>query len=43
MSAKKLTKEMYNEINQNKADFICLNFANPDMVGHTGDFKTTKK
>ena len=22
-------------------DFACLNFANPDMVGHTGDFKAT--
>lgn len=22
-----------------KADFVCLNFANPDMVGHTGDFQ----
>ncbi|PQJ20545.1 MULTISPECIES: 2,3-bisphosphoglycerate-independent phosphoglycerate mutase [Nonlabens] len=24
------------EIESQKADFICLNFANPDMVGHTG-------
>lgn len=24
------------EINKQEADFICLNFANPDMVGHTG-------
>tara|TARA_B100001287_G_C22685766_1_gene533489 strand:- start:7311 stop:7688 length:378 start_codon:yes stop_codon:yes gene_type:complete len=22
----------------NKPDFVCLNFANPDMVGHTGVF-----
>jgi 2,3-bisphosphoglycerate-independent phosphoglycerate mutase len=22
-----------------EADFVCLNFANPDMVGHTGDFE----
>ena len=22
-----------------EADFVCLNFANPDMVGHTGDFQ----
>ncbi len=26
-----------------KPDFVCLNFANPDMVGHTGDFKATVK
>ena len=43
MSAKELTKECIKEVNQNKADFICLNFANPDMVGHTGDFKAVKK
>jgi 2,3-bisphosphoglycerate-independent phosphoglycerate mutase len=24
------------KINEQAADFICLNFANPDMVGHTG-------
>ncbi len=27
-------------INDNP-DFICVNFANPDMVGHTGNFKAT--
>jgi 2,3-bisphosphoglycerate-independent phosphoglycerate mutase len=34
---------MIDEINQNAPDFICLNFANPDMVGHTGDFEATVK
>ena len=29
------------EINNKSFDFACLNFANPDMVGHTGDFKAT--
>ena len=24
-------------------DFACLNFANPDMVGHTGDFNAAVK
>jgi 2,3-bisphosphoglycerate-independent phosphoglycerate mutase len=24
------------EIEKNEADFMCVNFANPDMVGHTG-------
>lgn len=31
------------EINSNHFDFILLNFANPDMLGHTGDFKATVK
>ena len=26
-----------------KPDFICLNFANPDMVGHTGVFSAIEK
>ncbi len=26
-----------------KPDFICLNFANPDMVGHTGIFSAVQK
>ncbi len=36
MSAIPLTDAVVNEIKTNKPDFICLNFANPDMVGHTG-------
>ncbi|HET7361754.1 MAG TPA: alkaline phosphatase family protein, partial [Salinimicrobium sp.] len=31
------------EIENQKADFICLNFANPDMVGHTGVFEAAVK
>ncbi|ARN78184.1 phosphoglycerate mutase (2,3-diphosphoglycerate-independent) [Nonlabens spongiae] len=27
------------KINEHAADFICLNFANPDMVGHTGSME----
>jgi 2,3-bisphosphoglycerate-independent phosphoglycerate mutase len=26
------------ELEKAEADFICLNYANPDMVGHTGVF-----
>lgn len=26
-------------LQKGEADFVCLNFANPDMVGHTGDFQ----
>ena len=32
----KLTDSLVPEIENKSADFICLNFANADMVGHTG-------
>ena len=37
MSAYDIRDRIIPEIEQETADFICLNFANPDMVGHTGD------
>ena len=36
MSANELTTTIVNELQNNPTDFICLNFANADMVGHTG-------
>lgn len=36
MSAYELTEALVPQINEKSADFICLNFANADMVGHTG-------
>ena len=36
MSAVDVTNAIVSEINKKSADFICLNFANADMVGHTG-------
>lgn len=36
MSAFDITKAIIPEIESQSADFICLNFANADMVGHTG-------
>jgi 2,3-bisphosphoglycerate-independent phosphoglycerate mutase len=36
MSAFELTDAIIPEIESRSADFICLNFANTDMVGHTG-------
>ncbi|MCX7884608.1 MAG: 2,3-bisphosphoglycerate-independent phosphoglycerate mutase [Caloramator sp.] len=36
MSAYLVTERVLKEIDENKYDFIVLNFANPDMVGHTG-------
>lgn len=38
MSAKDIRDKIIPELNKKSADFICLNFANPDMVGHTGVF-----
>ena len=36
MSAFELTNALVPEIEKNVVDFVCLNFANGDMVGHTG-------
>jgi 2,3-bisphosphoglycerate-independent phosphoglycerate mutase len=39
MSAHELVARITPELEGGTADFICLNFANPDMVGHTGVFE----
>ncbi|MCL9808030.1 2,3-bisphosphoglycerate-independent phosphoglycerate mutase [Flavobacterium luminosum] len=36
MSAYELTKALVPELKKGEVDFVCLNFANGDMVGHTG-------
>lgn len=36
MSAPELTKKLLIEFESKEADFMCINFANTDMVGHTG-------
>jgi 2,3-bisphosphoglycerate-independent phosphoglycerate mutase len=36
MSALEVTHQITKEILETTPDFFCLNFANPDMVGHTG-------
>jgi len=36
MSAYELKDALIPELNKGKVDFVCLNFANGDMVGHTG-------
>ena len=43
MSAEEVTQSILKEIDNNQPDFICLNFANPDMVGHTGVFPAIKR
>ncbi|WP_106523927.1 2,3-bisphosphoglycerate-independent phosphoglycerate mutase [Taibaiella chishuiensis] len=43
MSAFEITANILPEIEQESADFICLNFANADMVGHTGVWSAAVK
>jgi 2,3-bisphosphoglycerate-independent phosphoglycerate mutase len=43
MSAIDLTDAILPEIEKQSADFICLNFANADMVGHTGVWEAAIK
>ena len=43
MSALELTKELINNVKKKKYSLIVTNFANTDMVGHTGNFKATVK
>lgn len=43
MSANEVTDAIVAEINIQSADFICLNFANADMVGHTGIWEAAIK
>lgn len=43
MSAFEITKKIIPEIEGKTSDFICINFANPDMVGHTGNIEAAIK
>ncbi|MFD2742192.1 MULTISPECIES: 2,3-bisphosphoglycerate-independent phosphoglycerate mutase [Sphingobacterium] len=43
MSAQGIVDAITQEMDDNHPDFICLNFANPDMVGHTGVFEAVVK
>jgi len=43
MAAFDIRNAILPEIEAETADFICLNFANPDMVGHTGVFEAVVK
>jgi len=43
MSAYEVTDAITEELQKGEADFICLNFANPDMVGHTGVYEAVVK
>lgn len=39
MSALAITDACIDHVKSQQPDFICLNYANPDMVGHTGVFE----
>ncbi len=43
MSAYEVTDKLLAKIDEDKYDFIVVNFANPDMVGHTGVIKAAIK
>ena len=41
MSAVQLTETLLARLADNEYDFVLVNYANPDMVGHTGDLAAT--
>ena len=43
MSAFEIRDTIIPELKKGEVDFVCLNFANPDMVGHTGDMQAAIK
>ncbi|HTA26562.1 MAG TPA: 2,3-bisphosphoglycerate-independent phosphoglycerate mutase [Bacteroidia bacterium] len=43
MSAVELTDAIVPELRKGEVDFVCMNFANADMVGHTGDYNAIVK
>ncbi|SDL98233.1 2,3-bisphosphoglycerate-independent phosphoglycerate mutase [Kriegella aquimaris] len=43
MSAYEIRDAIIPELEKGEVDFVCLNFANPDMVGHTGDMAAAIK
>lgn len=43
MSAPEITDKLVDAIRSQQFDFIVCNYANPDMIGHTGNFEATVK
>lgn len=43
MSARKIMERVVKEMREGKYDFYVMNFANPDMVAHTGNIEATVK
>jgi len=43
MAAKEITETVLDSLQNDPKDFYLINYANPDMVGHSGDFQATVK
>ena len=43
MSAPEVADKLVEQLNKREVDFVCLNFANGDMVGHTGVYAAIQK
>ncbi len=43
MRAREITKKACDAILSQNYDFVLINLSNPDMIGHTGNLKATKK
>ena len=43
MSAYEIRDAIVSKLRNQETDFVCLNFANPDMVGHTGSMEAAIK
>lgn len=43
MSAAQVTQNTLKAVTENNPDFVLINYANADLVGHSGDFEATKK
>lgn len=43
MSAPELTEQVMNAVIEKKPNLLVMNYANADMVGHTGDFEAAKR
>ncbi|MBT7553269.1 2,3-bisphosphoglycerate-independent phosphoglycerate mutase, partial [bacterium] len=43
MSTREVNQHVMNVVKENKYDFICVNFASPDMIGHTGNLTAATK
>jgi 2,3-bisphosphoglycerate-independent phosphoglycerate mutase len=41
MSAEEITDNLIERLREQRDDFVVVNYANPDMVGHTGDMEAT--
>ena len=43
MRAPEITEKLIDAISSKRYDFVLVNFSNPDMIGHTGDYEAAKK